>query len=170
MNPRRLYRCTHDRKIAGVAAGIAEHFDLDPTVVRIAWIVSVFFGGFTILLYVILAFVIPVEPAWAPPAGVATAAGEGPADGAATEPGAGPAMALPVADVAAPAHGHRARGRDPGRATFVLGVLLVIFGSIALAGPLLPGWVTGATLGPAFILALGIALVVGATRRSAPEG
>ena len=63
VNPRRLYRCRHDRQLAGVAAGMAEYLDLDPTLVRILWILSVFFGGFTILLYIVLAFVIPLEPA-----------------------------------------------------------------------------------------------------------
>ena len=40
MNPRRLYRCRRDRQLAGVAAGMAEYFDLDPTVVRILWILG----------------------------------------------------------------------------------------------------------------------------------
>ncbi len=62
MNPRRLYRCRHDRQLAGVASGMAEYLGLDPTVVRILWILSVFFGGFTILLYIVLAFVMPLEP------------------------------------------------------------------------------------------------------------
>src|SRR5450759_597149 len=63
MKPRRLYRCRRDRQLAGVAAGMAEYFDLDPTVVRILWILSAFVGGFTILLYIILAFVVPLAPA-----------------------------------------------------------------------------------------------------------
>src|SRR5664279_5884172 len=66
MNPRRLYRCRHDRQLAGVAGGMAEYLELDPTLVRILWILSAFFGGFTILLYVILAFVIPLEPGTMP--------------------------------------------------------------------------------------------------------
>src|SRR6478736_2453047 len=49
---RRLYRCSHDRRIAGVAAGLAEYFDLDPTLMRVLWFVSIFFtGGLAILLY-----------------------------------------------------------------------------------------------------------------------
>ena len=66
MNPRRLYRCRRDRQLAGVAAGMAEYLELDPTLVRILWIVSAFFGGFTILLYIILAFVMPLEPGTMP--------------------------------------------------------------------------------------------------------
>lgn len=66
MNPRRLYRCRHDRQLAGVAAGMAEYLEIDPTVVRILWILSALFGGVTILLYVIFAFVIPLEPTTSP--------------------------------------------------------------------------------------------------------
>jgi phage shock protein C len=71
MNPRRLYRCRSDRKLAGVAAGMAEYFDLDPTLVRVLWLFSIFFGGFSILLYIILAFVVPPEPLALPGTGVA---------------------------------------------------------------------------------------------------
>ena len=62
MNPRRLYRCRRDRQLAGVAGGIAEYLEIDPTVVRILWILSVFLGGFGILLYIIMAFIVPLEP------------------------------------------------------------------------------------------------------------
>jgi phage shock protein C len=62
VNRKRLYRCRVDRQIAGVAGGIAEYLDVDPTLVRILWIVSIFFGGVTILLYILMAFIVPLEP------------------------------------------------------------------------------------------------------------
>ena len=62
MNRRSLYRCRHDRRIAGVAAGVAEYFDLDPTLVRLVWFVSIFFGGFGLLLYIVMAIIVPNEP------------------------------------------------------------------------------------------------------------
>jgi phage shock protein C len=62
VNGKRLYRCRQDRQLAGVAGGMAEYLEIDPTVVRILWILSVFLGGFTLLLYVIMAFVVPLEP------------------------------------------------------------------------------------------------------------
>ena len=65
--------------------------------------------------------------------------------------------------------GHRARGGSGG-AGVVFGVLLVVFGAIALAGQLFPGWVADSALGPAFVLALGVALLAGAARRPAAEG
>jgi phage shock protein C len=54
-----LTRSETDRVIAGVAGGIAERFGLNPTLVRIAWVVSVLFGGFGILLYVVLWIALP---------------------------------------------------------------------------------------------------------------
>jgi len=59
---KQLRRSSTDRRIAGVAAGVAEYFDLDPTLVRVAWVVAVIFGGFGFLLYIILWMVVPVGP------------------------------------------------------------------------------------------------------------
>src|SRR5512134_1625696 len=72
---RRLYRCRHDRRLAGVAGGIAEYFDADPTVVRFLWILSVFLGGTGLLLYIAMAIIVPLEPE----VGIA-AGGPGPAE------------------------------------------------------------------------------------------
>jgi phage shock protein C len=61
-----LTRSQTDRVIAGVAGGIAERFGLNPALVRIAWVVSVFFGGFGILAYVVLWIALPAGPAQVP--------------------------------------------------------------------------------------------------------
>ncbi len=39
---RRLVRSTTDKKIAGVAAGLADYFDLDPTIIRVVWLLAPF--------------------------------------------------------------------------------------------------------------------------------
>jgi phage shock protein C len=59
-------RSETDRVIAGVAGGIAQRVGFNATLVRLAWVVSVFFGGFGILLYLILWLVLPKGPAHAP--------------------------------------------------------------------------------------------------------
>ncbi len=59
---RMLRRSEADRVVAGVAAGVAEHFGLEPRLVRIAWFISVLFGGFGVLPYVILWIVLPTGP------------------------------------------------------------------------------------------------------------
>ena len=193
MNPRRLYRSRRDRQLAGIAGGLAEYLEIDPTVVRILWILSVFLGGFTILLYIIMAFVVPLDPRglptpgggpWQAAGGAAANPAGGPAanpdgDPTSTEGGANPDgapastawTATPQWSAPAPAWtapGDRSDARG-GRGGLIVGVMLVAFGSIALAKILLPGWAVGVALGPAFLVALGIALVVGATRRKALE-
>lgn len=57
-NPRKLYRSTKDKKIAGVCGGIAEHLDADPTLVRLIWL-FLFFTGAGFILYLILWLVMP---------------------------------------------------------------------------------------------------------------
>jgi phage shock protein PspC (stress-responsive transcriptional regulator) len=59
MESRRLTRSITDRKIAGVAGGLAHYYGLDPHLVRIAWFIAIFFGGFGLLAYVILWIVLP---------------------------------------------------------------------------------------------------------------
>ncbi len=66
--PRRLYRSRADKMIAGVCAGIARYFDLDPVLVRVLWVLCVLFGGTGLLLYVILWIVMPLEPCYLPAA------------------------------------------------------------------------------------------------------
>ena len=58
---RKLQRSTSNKMIAGVCAGIASYFNLDPTIIRVLYVLMVFFAGFGILLYLILWLVIPSE-------------------------------------------------------------------------------------------------------------
>lgn len=59
---RRLTRSRTDRVIGGVAGGLGNYLDVDPVVIRIAWVALVLFGGTGILLYIIGWVVIPEEP------------------------------------------------------------------------------------------------------------
>ena len=58
---KRLVRVQKDRKIAGVCAGFGAYFNLDPTLVRLLWIVLVLAGGAGILLYLIAWIIMPLE-------------------------------------------------------------------------------------------------------------
>ena len=57
---KRLTR-SDDKMIVGVCAGLAEYLDIDPTIVRIVWVLMVLFAGFGILLYVILWLIMPKQ-------------------------------------------------------------------------------------------------------------
>jgi len=58
---KRLTRSTVNRMIAGVCAGIAEYFGIDPTVVRIGWVVFCLLGGSGVLAYLVCAILMPEE-------------------------------------------------------------------------------------------------------------
>ncbi|MGD1147879.1 MAG: PspC domain-containing protein [Thermoanaerobaculaceae bacterium] len=61
--PRQLHRRRDLEKLSGVCAGLADYFDLDPTLVRVVFAVATFFTGILpgVILYVILALVIPAR-------------------------------------------------------------------------------------------------------------
>jgi phage shock protein C len=176
VNPRRLYRSRRDRQLAGVAGGMAEYLEIDPTVVRLVWILSIFLGGFGILLYIIMAFIVPLDPRGMPGPGGVPWQAPGPSgtspDGEGADAGAGSdgttSMWTAPDGTATPywtAPDQRPAARD-GRGGLIIGVMLIVFGAIALANILLPGWALGVALGPAFLVALGIALLVGSARRT----
>lgn len=55
---RKLYK-SRNRMLCGVCAGIGEYFNMDPTVIRLLWIIFSVVGGCGILAYIIAAIVIP---------------------------------------------------------------------------------------------------------------
>ncbi|WP_215816610.1 PspC domain-containing protein [Pimelobacter sp. 30-1] len=57
----RLRRSRDDRKVAGVAAGVARHLDIDPLLVRVAFVVLTFFGGGGLILYAVGWLLVPEE-------------------------------------------------------------------------------------------------------------
>jgi len=59
---KRLMRSSRDKKIGGVCAGLADYFDLDPTLVRIVWLLAIFFAGTGFLIYLILWIALPLAP------------------------------------------------------------------------------------------------------------
>jgi phage shock protein PspC (stress-responsive transcriptional regulator) len=65
---RRLYRLRNDRWVAGVAAGLGAHLDVDPNLVRLGFFLLTIFGGFGIVLYIVLWVLMPVADTM-PPAG-----------------------------------------------------------------------------------------------------
>jgi phage shock protein C len=61
MDQKRLYRSNRNKMICGVCGGIAEYINIDPTIVRLLWVVFSFAGGAGLLAYIIAAIIIPVE-------------------------------------------------------------------------------------------------------------
>ena len=61
MDGKRLYRSKKDRMICGVCGGIANYFIIDPTLVRLAFVLIAMGAGSGILAYIIAAIIIPDE-------------------------------------------------------------------------------------------------------------
>ena len=164
---RRLYRCQHDKRIAGVASGLAEYFDVDPTIIRVLWVISIFFGGIGLLAYIAMAIIVPLEPEQGfMPGG--QPGPDGTVDGGA--PGAGPSPAPSPAGWHSTAITHRRPTRGGGHATTIFGAILILFGAVALIDAYLPAWAdSGKFLWPAFIVGIGVLLVVTAMRRETTE-
>jgi phage shock protein PspC (stress-responsive transcriptional regulator) len=141
---RRLYRCRHDRRLAGVAGGVAEFFDLDPTLVRVLFFLSIFLGGMGLLLYIGMAIIVPLEPASADVA-------DGTAEG----------VVVP--------EGHRHPTRDHGRWATFFGLALIVFGTMALIDRYLPALDLKHIIVPAGAIAIGAILILSAVRREPME-
>lgn len=61
MNGKRLYRSEYNQMLCGVCAGIAEYLGIDPTLVRLAWVLFCVLGGSGVLAYILSAIIIPPE-------------------------------------------------------------------------------------------------------------
>ncbi len=59
MESKKLYRSKEQRMICGVCGGIAEYFNIDPTIIRLIWVLFGLTGGSGLLVYFIAAIVIP---------------------------------------------------------------------------------------------------------------
>lgn len=59
---KKLYRSRGNRIIAGVCGGIGEFFNIDPTIIRLLWVLFMFMGGSGIIAYIICWIIIPEKP------------------------------------------------------------------------------------------------------------
>jgi len=170
----RLYRSRDDRMLAGVAGGLAEMWDADPSLVRLVWALLVIFtGGIALVVYIVMAIVVPEgdgeflqpPPAPGPPASFAATEAE-PGSAPAATPGpvaAPPSYWVPSTDYtradarAARRAARRQRGNTAAPA--VIGVFLVLLGGFFLAREWLPeldwDW-----FWPLMLIALGVLLLV----------
>jgi len=60
--PKRLYRSREHRMIAGIAGGIAEYLGVDPTLIRLLFVLSIFAGGAGLVAYIVAWIIIPERP------------------------------------------------------------------------------------------------------------
>jgi phage shock protein PspC (stress-responsive transcriptional regulator) len=58
---KRLYRSRTERKIWGVCGGLAAYFDIDPTIIRVIAVITLFCSGLGFLAYLLMAIIVPLE-------------------------------------------------------------------------------------------------------------
>lgn len=59
--PKRLHRSASNKMLLGVCGGLGEHFDIDPTILRLLFVLGLFLGGTSIVLYIVLAVIMPSD-------------------------------------------------------------------------------------------------------------
>jgi len=161
----RLYRSRDDRMIAGVAGGVAEMLDADPSIIRIVWALLVFLtGGIALLVYIVMAIVVPERPEGMPIAPKTAATGTaGP-----TEPVPEGSWMAPDGSTVPMASGAPATGprrREPGdrtRGGLIAGLLLILLGGFFLVRQFIPSidlsiwWPTAAIVAGVLLVVLAL--------------
>ncbi len=182
-----LYRSRDDRMLAGVAGGLAELWDADPSLIRILWAILVILTGrLALVVYIVMAIVVPEEPddlvaPVAPVADPTGAAPGGPAP-AGTAAGAASASSMPgsayrptAADWRAQRSAYREqrraaraarraeRGYDGRTTSIVIGGVLVLVGLAFLVRDYLPT-IDFDYIWPVALVALGVLVLLTALR------
>ena len=170
--PKRLVRDTSHGVIGGVAAGFGRYLDVDPVLVRLAFVLLFFANGFGLLAYLICWVVVPRMDATAPAVSpAATAAAE---QGFQAVREAGSRVADEVRSAAegvrSAADSARLAAADRYRAQATVGSILVLAGALLLADNFgwlnWPHWANAATLWPLLLVGLGVGLIVKSQRRA----
>lgn len=157
----RLYRSRDERVLFGVAGGVADWLDIDPALVRIVFALLVLTAGFGLLLYIIMAIVIPEEPE-------RLAAPSAPADpNAPASPPAGQAWV--DARAARRAERRASRAERDGRGLVIFGAILIVLGAWFLLDRYIPD-LDGELLGPVVLIVVGGLLLAGALTRGVGSG
>jgi phage shock protein C len=151
---RRLYKSPSERVISGVAGGVAEYLDIDPSVVRVVWaLLALITGGVFFVLYIVMWIVVPEGPE---PAVIPGEGAEG-ADPVTGQPGAASPSTWSATSR------HRAR-RHSGGGSWVFGLILIGTGLYFLAREYYPA-VNVDRLWPLGLVLLGVLLLLVAVRR-----
>ena len=184
----RLYRSRTDRVIAGVAGGLATWLRIDPSIVRVGWVVlAVLTGGIFLLVYIVMMIVVPLAPdgwvpspgpppggSWVPPAGGSWGpppnGGQwGSAPPNAGQSTAGPPGSPPTGQWTPPPGGPGPswKGPDTTNVGIVGGFVLVGIGAWFLVDQFVH--IDWQLVWPVVVILIGVGLILAAMRRSRPS-
>lgn len=146
MTAKKLYRSREDAMIAGVCAGIAEYFNIDTSLVRLATVILIFPGGLSFWAYIIAWIIIPQKPL-AVPAQAEGAEPESPVETEATAEG-------------------EETARQDDKSRYIVGVVLVVLGLIFLLNAFdVVFWFSFGKLWPIILIIIGIVVLYKAFNR-----
>lgn len=169
----RLYRSRDDRMLAGVAGGLAEMLDADPSIIRIVWAVLVFLtGGLALLVYIVMAIVVPERPEGVEIGRQADPSGGGSTSGPVPEGGwvAPDGSVVPRASGSTPTGRGRPRDHaDRTRGGLVAGLILILIGGFFLVRQFVPSIDLGFWW-PTVAIGFGVLLIVLALMPSRRSG
>lgn len=149
-----LYRSTKNQVLGGVCSGIAEHFDTDPVLIRIIFVVLALAGGSGVLLYLVLLAVVPEEHA-------AGSAGTGSTRASTAEPMHSSAYHSANRPTSLDDHVRDLRDRmqrSHNHAHGLLGLVVIVFGAFLLLNGYYPSVSFQQVLG-ILIIVIGVALI-----------
>jgi phage shock protein C len=161
---RRLYRSSTDRILAGVAGGMAATYDLDPALVRVGWaVLALLTGGAFLIVYLVMAIVVPPQPAgltlWATaPGGTSAPSGPDLAGGPDQSPS-------PLSGINGRTQEH---DRNGAAGAWVIGLILIAVGAFFLVRQFYPSINLGA-IWPVIAIGGGLVLIVAAFVRQRPD-
>lgn len=160
---RRLYRSRRDSILGGVAGGVADYLEVDPSIVRIVWaVLALLTGGLFLVLYIVMWIVVPMDPTTS----------TGPVPGAA--PGAAPGQpaAGSAGSDAAPAWqgwvNQRRHRRGGSGGSVIFGLILIGIGIWFLIDRYMPAFDRG-LVWPVALVVLGATLLIVSLRRPRVE-
>lgn len=145
MVEKRLFRSLKERKIAGVAGGLAEYLNVDVILVRLIWVLTLFLGGAGVFVYLIAWLIVPEEP-------VSREEGDNVV----------PIEQYQERDPETPhvQEGSPANSRAENQKSFsVIGLILIGIGAVLFARAIIPGYFHR-YLWPVLLIILGLILII----------
>lgn len=143
---KRLNRSVKDKVVGGVAGGLAEYFEIDPVIVRVLFVVSLFFHGAGFIAYIILWITLPEAPYV-----FETASNMNTTSGSSTD-------TTPQTDDAAAAY-FKSLDEKKAKRNRNIGIVLLVLGCIFLADNFIPK-IHFADFWPIVLVALGLSLLL----------
>ena len=158
---KRLYRSRTDRMVWGVCGGLAKYFGIDPTIIRIIFVLLVFANGSGILAYIVLAIVVPLESSKVTTPKEVVQENVAEMKGTATELGR---------EIRSTLEGEKGESEEETKARHrrlnILGIVLIVVGILVLLGSFnLFWWFQWGNLWPLIIVAVGVLIIVSAKRK-----